>query len=84
MKRLISTSLAVFIFLCMVIATQREAWGYVDPGSGILALQSLASILAASVYLLRRRLKQLFSRSTDSGETVLQVATRERSSAEAA
>ena len=60
MKRLISTLLAVFTTLCLLVATERRAWGYVDPGTGLLALQSIASALAALGYLLRRRIKTLF------------------------
>jgi hypothetical protein len=81
MKRLISTSLAIFIFFCMLIATERQAFGYVDPGSGILALQSLASVLAAFAYFLRRRIRLLFSRNAASSETVM---AREGKSANAA
>jgi hypothetical protein len=62
MKRLMSVSLAVFTFLCLLVATERQAMAYVDPGSGMLALQSLASVLAAAGYFMRRRILALFGR----------------------
>ena len=62
MKRFVSFTLAVFIGFCVLVATDRRAWGYVDPGTGLLALQSFASMLAAAGYFLRRRIKALFTR----------------------
>jgi hypothetical protein len=46
----------------MIIASERRAWAYVDPGSGLFALQSLATILAGYSYIMRRRILQLFGR----------------------
>ena len=71
MKRWISLSLAVFTCLCLLIATERQALAYVDPGSGMLALQSLASVLAAAGYFMRRRILALFGRKkTEAPATV--------------
>jgi len=47
--------------LCLLIATSRPAYGYVDPGTGFLAVQTFASVAAAFGYFLRRRIAQLFS-----------------------
>jgi hypothetical protein len=33
---------------------------YVDPGSGLLALQSAASVMAAAAFFLRRKLRAVF------------------------
>lgn len=65
MRRLISVPLAIFTILCLLVATERRAWGYVDPGTGLLALQSITSVMAAAGYLLRRRIKALFKGSTE-------------------
>jgi len=66
MKRLfLSVSLALFMAFCIVIATARPAYGYVDPGSGFLAVQTIASVAAAFGYFLRRRIRSLFSRKDD-------------------
>jgi len=61
MKRLISATLSVVIVFCMLLATDRRAWGYVDPGSGLIALQTAASLAAASLFAVRRRIRNLFS-----------------------
>ncbi len=64
MKRLLSFSLAVFCCFCLLIATEQRAMAYVDPGSGLLALQTLASVLAGFAYIARRRIQALFRKGT--------------------
>jgi len=82
MKRLISLSLAVLITLCMVVASERRAWGYVDPGSGLIALQTIASVLAAWAYMVRRRIRAFFTRKKE--PAVLPVAPKAGDTREAA
>lgn len=77
MKRFFSLSLAVLCCLCLVVATERRAYAYVDPGSGLLALQSFAAALAAAAYYMRRRIGALFGRGKQSPSTVT-VATAKR------
>lgn len=60
--RAVSLSLAVFSCLCLLLATERQAHAYIDPSSGLLALQSLFAGLATAGYFLRRRVAQLFGR----------------------
>ena len=62
MKRFISFSLAVFIAFCLLVGSERRAWGYVDPGSGLIALQTFASVAAAYAYFVRRRIRAFFQR----------------------
>ncbi len=57
---------------------------YVDPGSGLLALQSIASIAAACGYFFRRRIRSLLGKKTDESETALPVAVTEGKPADAA
>jgi hypothetical protein len=47
--------------LCLLVGTERRAWGYIDPGSGLVALQTLASVAAAYAYVVRRRIRALFT-----------------------
>jgi hypothetical protein len=61
--RALSLSLAVFSGLCLLLATERQAHAYIDPSSGLLALQSLFAGLATAGYFLRRRVAQLFGRN---------------------
>jgi hypothetical protein len=60
LSRFVSFSLACFVCFWLLVATSRSALGYVDPGSGLLALQTFASVMAACGFFLRRRLKSLF------------------------
>jgi hypothetical protein len=63
MRRFVSISLAVLFAFCLVVGTERRAWGYIDPGAGLLTLQTLASAVAAFIYFLRRRVRALFQRN---------------------
>jgi len=84
MKRLVIVSLNVFICLCLLVATERKAWAYVDPGSGLLALQSAASVAAAFGYFLRRRIRSLFAPADETAKAVLPVAAKEGNTAKVA
>ena len=84
MKRLISFALTLFCCLCLMLATERRAMAYVDPGSGLLALQSIGSILAAVGFFLRRHIKRLFSmEQSSSGSGLRKAAKKEDSRKEA-
>jgi hypothetical protein len=61
MKRLLSFALACVVCICVLIATEQRAMAmYVDPGSGLLALQSAASVMAAAAFFLRRKIRSMF------------------------
>ena len=62
MKRFTLMVFAVLIAFCFVLASQGRAWGYVDPGSGLLALQGFATATAGVLYYMRRRIMAFFSR----------------------
>jgi hypothetical protein len=62
MKRLISLYLTLFCCFCLMLATERRAMAYVDPGSGLLAVQSIGSILAAAGFFMRRRIMGLLNK----------------------
>ena len=84
MKRLVSISLGVLITLCMIVASERRAWGYVDPGSGLIALQTIASVMAAWAYMLRRRIRSFFARKKEAPSAVLPVGGKTEDNPEAA
>jgi hypothetical protein len=65
MKRLVSFTLAIFITLCMIVGTERRAFAYVDPGSGLIALQTIASVMAAYAYFVRRTIRAFFQRKKE-------------------
>jgi hypothetical protein len=76
MKRVVSICLSLFICTCLLLATERQAKAYVDPGTGLLALQSLASVMAATAYFLRKRILGLFSKKKPSAGVALPVTAR--------
>jgi len=65
MKRLVSVTFSIVITLCLIVGSERRAWGYVDPGSGLVALQTIASVGAAYAYFVRRRIRAFFTRKED-------------------
>jgi hypothetical protein len=75
MKRLVSLSLSILTCICILLASERRAWGYVDPGSGLLALQGIAAAATGFCYFLRRRITGLFvpKRELTKAEVVLPV-----------
>ena len=50
-------SVEIFVLL---IALSKPAYGYVDPGSGLLAVQVGGSMLAGGLFILRSKLRRLF------------------------
>ena len=51
------------VFFCLSLSFERRAFGYVDPGSGLLILQGVGTVLTGVLFTLRRRIKALFTRS---------------------
>jgi uncharacterized membrane-anchored protein len=49
----------VFVVLCAIAVPARA---YVDPGSGLLALQTLGSTLAGLAFFLRKRIRNVLYR----------------------
>jgi hypothetical protein len=45
---------------CLFIALEPRAYAYVDPGSGLLLVQGLGTVLTGVLFALRRRIKSLF------------------------
>ncbi len=48
----------------LLVFSEKAAYAYVDPGSGLVICQSLGAMLAGAAFYLRRRLKMLFGRAT--------------------
>jgi hypothetical protein len=84
MKRFTSVALAVLITFCMIVASERRAWGYIDPGSGLIALQTIASVVAAWAYMVRRRIRAFFTRKKEKAPAVLPVPAETADTREAA
>jgi hypothetical protein len=45
----------------LLVAFERPAQAYIDPGSGFVFLQVVGSMFAGAVYYLRHRLKRVFT-----------------------
>jgi len=83
-KRLLSCTLAIFSFVCLLVAMEPRAWGYVDPGTGFLAIQTIASVAAGVGYFLRRRLRALFGGKTEEKTASVPVTAKRGNSPNAA
>lgn len=63
-RRAALASLASIELLVLLAALTKPAWGYVDPGSGLLAVQVGGSMLAGGLFILRSKIRKLFGLST--------------------
>jgi hypothetical protein len=66
------TKLKHFTITCaLVIALsfsfERTAHAYVDPGSGLLAFQSISAVVTGALFYFRSRIKSVFHKSNPSG-----------------
>ncbi|MBW4038133.1 MAG: hypothetical protein HIU91_04510 [Acidobacteria bacterium] len=84
MKRILPVFVSIVTCVCLLLATERRAMAYVDPGSGLLALQSIASMFAAAAFFLRRRIMAVFSRKKPVTNTPSPVSPRKEDSRHAA
>jgi hypothetical protein len=53
----------------LLVAFERPAQAYVDPGSGFVFLQVAGSMLAGAVYYMRHRLRRIFNAMRGSSPT---------------
>jgi len=67
--------LASVELLVLLAAFSKPAWGYVDPGSGLLAVQVGGSMLAGGLFILRTKIRKLLGLSTPEKEKVEGEAT---------
>lgn len=77
MKRFVSFCLAALAVTLLLLPAQGKAFGftgYVDPGTGLLMLQYIASAFAAALFFMRRRIAALFGKKTKV-ETAAQSAS---------
>jgi hypothetical protein len=84
MKRLMYVSMTVVSVFGLMLATERRAMAYVDPGSGLLAIQSIGSMLAAAGFFLRRHIMGIFTKKKPLTRAALPVTVRKEDSRNAA
>jgi hypothetical protein len=66
--RLCLTLLAVLQVGAILLALEKPAMAYVDPGSGFVLLQVAGSMLAGALFYVRHRIRKLFGLGRKSGE----------------
>jgi len=59
-RRTALVALASLELVVLLTALTKPAYGYVDPGSGLLAVQVGGSMLAGGLFILRSKLRRLF------------------------
>jgi hypothetical protein len=67
--RLLKILPLLLIVVGVVILFERPAYGYADPGTGLLAIQAVGSALVASGWYLRRKIYSLFNKGVAAKET---------------
>ena len=76
LRRSIFVVLASVELLVLLAAFAKPAYGYVDPGSGLLAFQVGGSMLAGALFILRAKIRKLFGLSSPGQEKAASEATR--------
>jgi hypothetical protein len=54
----------VAMLCCLVISLEKEAYAYIDPGSGLFTFQTVCIFFAGILYSIRRRINAMILRST--------------------
>jgi hypothetical protein len=67
MKLLLRIFPLALILLGAALLFERPAYGYADPGTGLLAIQAVGSALVAAGWYLRKRISTIFHRSGPAG-----------------
>ena len=58
--RVLISLLVVLQVIAVLCALAKPAYAYVDPGSGLLAFQILSTTFAGFLFMVRRRIRNLF------------------------
>ncbi|HEX3661313.1 MAG TPA: hypothetical protein VHU89_07765 [Acidobacteriaceae bacterium] len=58
-RRTALAAFALFELVVLLAALTKPAYGYVDPGSGLLAIQVGGSMLAGGLFILRSKIRKL-------------------------
>lgn len=66
MRRLLLILPVCLVCLGMLLLAERPAYGYTDPGTGLLAIQAMGSAMVAAGWYLRRKIYALFHRGNAS------------------
>jgi hypothetical protein len=59
-RRTALMAFATVELILLLVAFAKPAYGYVDPGSGLLVIQVGGSMLAGALFIVRSKLRRLF------------------------
>uniref|UniRef100_A0A372IMV6 Uncharacterized protein n=1 Tax=Paracidobacterium acidisoli TaxID=2303751 RepID=A0A372IMV6_9BACT len=63
-------ALGAMQFFMLLAAVARPAYGYIDPGSGLLFFQVGGSMLAGAVFMLRAKIRKLLRLKPPESDTI--------------
>jgi hypothetical protein len=53
-------AIMLMLLIALSFSFERQAYAYVDPGSGLLMFQGISAVFSGVLFYFRRRLKNLF------------------------
>ena len=56
-------AVTLMFLIALSFTFERQAYAYVDPGSGLLIFQGISAVFSGALFYFRRRLKNLFVRT---------------------
>jgi hypothetical protein len=59
-------AVTLMLLVALSFAFERQAYAYVDPGSGLLIFQGISAVFSGALFYFRRRLKSLFVKAPKS------------------
>jgi hypothetical protein len=65
-------AITLVLFVALSFALERQAYAYVDPGSGLLIFQGISATVSATLFYFRRRIRNLFVRAQPKEQAVTQ------------
>lgn len=78
MKKVVQLVSLALIAVGAILLFEQQARAYTDPGTGLLAVQAIGSMLAATGWYLRRKIYALFRRRPTSAPSAeLRTSTKQ-------
>lgn len=74
---------AVLLFSALTVSFEQAAYAYVDPGSGLLIMQTIGSMFACAAIYFRRNILGFFQRTPAESERDFSQSSEQESKAPA-
>jgi hypothetical protein len=65
-------AITLMLLVALSFAFERQAYAYVDPGSGLLIFQGISAIVSGALIYFRRRIKRLFTKAEPTAPSTIQ------------